>query len=197
MRLPPVAFTLSAPLLLAGAARAQNPPVQRAMLHTAAEKIANAMAAAPAAISANATIMDWPSAPGTQPAVLRQGTNGWTCFPDEPGTDGNDPMCLDGEFTKWVRAMVTHTAPQLAGVGIGYMIAPGGASGSNTDPYAMAPTADNQWGFDPPHLMIVVPDVHALAGMPTTRTAGAPWVMWSGTPYAHIMAPVTAPPPGY
>ena len=51
-----------------------------------------------------------------------------------------------------------HTTPQITTLGIGYMIAPGGGSGSNTDPYAMAATPDNQWGVHQPHVMIAVPD---------------------------------------
>jgi hypothetical protein len=45
---------------------------------TKAQKIANAMTAAPSTISAQATILDWPAKEGDQPPVLRAGTNGWT-----------------------------------------------------------------------------------------------------------------------
>jgi len=55
-------------------------------------KIQNAMSAAPPAISRHATILDWPAKEGDQPMVLRKGTNEWTCFPDDPGTPGNDPI---------------------------------------------------------------------------------------------------------
>jgi len=69
------------------------------------------------------------------------------------------------------------------------MLAPGGAWGSNSDPYGMKETADNHWGHHQPHLMILVPDPKALAGTPTDPASGGPYVMWAGTPYAHIMAP--------
>lgn len=62
---------------------------------TAEEKIANAMTAAPASIAGKATILDWPAKEGDKPAVLRAGTNGWSCLPDMPDTEGNDPACLD------------------------------------------------------------------------------------------------------
>ena len=58
----------------------------------------------------------------------------------------------------------------------------------------MKQTADNDWGYDPPHVMIVEPSPDALKGLPTSRSSGA-WVMWAGTPYAHIMAPVGSKPP--
>ena len=68
----------------------------------------------------------------------------------------------------------------------------GGAKASNSDPYAMKATSDNQWAHHPPHMMIVVPDLKSLDGISTDPANGGPYVMFKGTPYAHIMAP-TAP----
>ena len=51
---------------------------------------------------------------------------------------------------------------------------------------------DNHWGHHNPHLMIVVPDVKSLEGMSTDPANGGPYVMYAGTPYAHIMAPIGA-----
>ena len=157
---------------------------------TKEQKVANAVKAAPTSISANAKIMDWPATEGGQPTVLREGSNGWTCFPDFPDTQGDDPMCLDVTWVGLVNAVMQKKPPEVKQVGFGYMIAPGGAWGSNTDPYATKETADNQWGFDPPHLMVVFPNAALLAGIPTDRNSGGPWVMWSGTPYVHVMVPV-------
>jgi len=159
---------------------------------TREQKIANAMSAAPASVSANATILDWPAKEGDAPPVLRKGTNGWSCLADMPETEGNDPMCLDGPWMKWVEAYMSKTAPMVGSVGIGYMIAPGGAKASNSDPYAMKATSDNHWAHHPPHMMIVVPDLKSLEGISTDPANGGPYVMFKGTPYAHIMAP-TAP----
>jgi hypothetical protein len=158
---------------------------------TKAHKIANAMAAAPSTVSKDATIMDWPAAQGAQMTTLRAGTNGWTCFPDFPSTKGNDPMCVDDQWMGFMSAMMAKTAPKVSHAGIGYMTAPGGAYGSNIDPFAEKATPDNQWGYDPPHVMLLVTDASALEGIPSTRQNGMPWVMWKGTPYAHIMVPVT------
>jgi len=157
---------------------------------TSEQKIANAMSAAPSSISGKATILDWPAKEGDNPPVLRKGTNGWSCFPDMPDTEGNDPACLDAMWMKWVEAYMAKKAPHISAVGIGYMIAPGGSSGSNTDPFAMTATADNQWAHHAPHMMILVPDLKALESLPTDPQNGGPYVMYKGTPYAHIMAPV-------
>jgi hypothetical protein len=100
-------------------------------------------------------------------------------------------MCLDAAWTKWFDAYLARKDVAISSVGIAYMIAPGGGEASNTDPYAMKATADNQWSLHAPHVMIAVPDLKALDGLPTDAKNGGPWVMWKGTPYAHIMAPVT------
>jgi hypothetical protein len=157
------------------------------------QKIANAVSAAPASVSAKATILDWPAKEGDQLVVLRPGSNGWTCLPDMPESKGNDPMCIDQAWMKWVEAYTAHTAPQITSVGIGYMTAPGGGWASNTDPYAMAEAPGNQWGLHPPHLMILVPDLKSLDVVSSDPNNGGPYVMFKGTPYAHIMAPIAAP----
>ncbi len=157
------------------------------------QKIANAMSAAPSSVAAKATILDWPAKEGAAPMQLRPGSNGWTCLPDMPDTQGNDPMCLDASWMKWVEAYMAKTAPKITNVGIGYMVAPGGSHGSNSDPYAMKATNDNQWAHHPPHLMILVPDLKSLEGISTDPRNGGPYVMYKGTPYAHIMAPTSAP----
>jgi hypothetical protein len=81
--------------------------------------------------------------------------------------------------------------PQIKTVGIGYMLL-GDKGASNTDPFATGPTADNHWVVSPAHVMVLTPDSRQLDGLPTEPTNGGPWVMWKGTPYAHIMVP-TAP----
>lgn len=156
---------------------------------TTAEKIANAMSAAPSSISGKATILDWPVTEGGQPMVLRAGTNGWSCLPDMPQSEGNDPLCLDEPWMQWIEAYMSKKTPALSRVGVGYMTASGGGWASNSDPYAMKQTMDNQWGHHKPHIMIVVPDVKSLEGISTDPNNGGPYVMYAGTPYAHIMAP--------
>src|SRR5690349_3902024 len=59
----------------------------------ASDPLASAMAAAPASVSANATIIQ--AAADNSMKTLRQGSNGWTCMPDNPETPGHDPMCMD------------------------------------------------------------------------------------------------------
>lgn len=180
-------FLLAVPAALApvGSTLAQSAPGPEQ------QKIANAVSAAPPAISAQAAVMDWPATEGGALVTLRAGTNGWTCLPDFPLTKGNDPMCLDEQWMALMHAVMTKSVPKITRPGVGYMSAPGsGAWSSNTDPYATAETPDNEWGFDGPHLMLVFPDPAALEGLPNKRTPGSSFVMFAGTPYAHVMMPV-------
>ena len=66
----------------------------------------------------------------------------------------------------------------------------GDAGASNIDPYAEGPTEDNDWVVEGAHLMLLVPDNSALEGLSTDPENGGPYVMWKGTPYAHIMVPI-------
>lgn len=147
------------------------------------DKIASALSAAPEAIGDAATVMAWDG------SELRSGSNGWTCFPDVPGTPGDDPMCLDGEWVKWAEAWQGRTEPEITRLGLAYMLA-GGTDASNTDPYATEPEGGEAWVRSGPHVMVIVPDLSALEGITTDPENGGPWVMWKGTPYAHIMMPV-------
>lgn len=158
---------------------------------TAQAKIASAMSAAPAQLAGSAMIMDWPEGKNGEMKQLRAGANGWMCLPDNPATNGADPMCMDGAWQSWVQSYAARSnqAPQIDAVGISYMLQ-GDGGASNTDPFATAPTADNQWVVAGPHLMVIVPDPKMLDTMPTDPKSGAPWVMWKGTPYAHIMVPL-------
>jgi len=152
------------------------------------DPIASAETAAPAAIARAASVVTV-DANGAM-KTLRQGTNGWTCMPDAPATPGPDPMCMDANAAKWAQAWIGHKAPPEGTVGVMYMLE-GGTDASNTDPYAKQPTAENNWIKTGPHVMIVG-SKEILAGMPSgpSPDTSVPYVMWAGTPYAHLMVPV-------
>jgi hypothetical protein len=153
-----------------------------------AAKIASARSAAPAAISANATIAEM-GADGKM-TVLVKGMNGWLCMPDDPTTPGPDPMCADKVWQQWFEGYSTKKPPSVTQVGIAYML--GGEAGvaSNTDPYAMKPAAGQNWVMTPAHTMVLLPDTKQLDSYSATPSASTPYVMWKGTPYAHLMVPV-------
>ena len=155
---------------------------------TGGDPISSAESAAPASIAHNASIVT-AGANGAM-TTLRKGSNGWTCMPDAPDTPGPDPMCFDQNAASWVAAWVGHKPPPANAVGLMYMLE-GGTDASNTDPYAKAPTGGDDWVKTGPHIMVVgskeILTGHPADASPDTKV---PYVMWSGTPYAHLMVPV-------
>src|SRR6202012_2547135 len=85
---------------------------------TDAEKIADALRAGPRYITDHGTIADWDMSPTGKPRVLREGTNGWTCF---PGVQGHDPMCCDETFFNYLQDAVAQRTVNVAKLGICYM----------------------------------------------------------------------------
>ncbi|MDQ6718377.1 MAG: hypothetical protein M3Z17_08545 [Gemmatimonadota bacterium] len=160
-----------------------------ASAQSSAAKIRSAMSAAPASIGAAATVVDWPDKSGKQ-ATLRAGTNGWTCMPSQAATKyiKVNAMCFDQNFGAMLMALMANKSPDVKGVGYSYMLS-NETRESNTTPFAPAPTATNEWHHVGPHVMVVYPNGTMLAGLPTTPSNG-PYVMWSGTPYEHVMWPV-------
>ena len=148
-------------------------------------KIARAMSAAPAAISKDATIVD------VDGKVLQSGTNGWHC---QPGLMPGDkhPVCNDEVWMKLMTAVGSKADFSADRVGISYMLQ-GDAPTNNADPFDTKRDPGEVWVQEVrPHVMVVVPDKKMLEGISDDPTNGGPYVMWKGTPYAHIMVPVGA-----
>ena len=166
---------------------AKQAPAKKAA-QTDAQMIASAMRAAPAAVARNATIVTMDDS-GMH--TLRKGTNAFTCMPDNPATPGPDPMCMDKNAMEWVDAWVAHKVPPTGKVGFMYMLQ-GGTDGSNTDPYATKPEPNNHWIKTGPHVMVVGGDASFYDAYPKNPDPDTtqPYVMWAGTPYQHLMAPV-------
>jgi hypothetical protein len=170
-------------------AAAPKAAAAKAAAPTDAQLIASAMSAAPAKVAAGAAIVA-ADASGAMRTV-RPGTNGFTCMADNPATPGPDPMCMDKNSMDWAHAYLSHQPPPTGKVGLMYMLA-GGTDASNTDPYAEKPTTANHWIKTGPHIMIVGADAAFYDGYPKSPDpdTSVPYVMWAGTPYQHLMAPV-------
>jgi hypothetical protein len=103
---------------------------------------------------------------------------------------------MDDVWEKWMDAWLNKKPFKADRVAVSYMLAGEvGAGASNIDPFATAATPDNQWVSEGPHLMLLVPDAAQLDGVSTDPKNGGAYVMWKGTPYAHIMVPVGKRPP--
>lgn len=145
--------------------------------------VAQAMSAAPSAISANATVM-------VGGEVVKEGSNGWVCMPHTMPGD-NAPMCNDAVWMKMMQAVGSQSDFETDRIGISYMLQGDyGAGVSNSDPYHPDPKNADDFVETGPHLMIVVPR-EMLKGITDDPSTGGPYVMWKDTPYAHIMVPVS------
>lgn len=156
------------------------------------DKIANAVSAGPTWIREGAGVIDWPTAAGGEVVELRPSTNGWTCITDSPGSPTNDPMCLDEQWVTWLKAYLAGAEPEITAVGFAYMLQ-GGSDASNTDPALAEPAAGDEWVVSPPHVMFLSPEPLDLSLYSADHHDGGPWVMFGGTPYEHIMMPLTDP----
>jgi hypothetical protein len=144
-------------------------------------KIARAMAAGPPEIAKDARIVDQDEH-GTE-TVLREGTNGFTCFPGHPGAVGDDAQCMNAAALRWQRDFLalkpkpTNTEP-----GIVYMLS-GATDWSASDPNA---TSGNPIK-EPPHWMIMWPFDPKTSGFGSEAKQTGTWIMYAGTPWAHLM----------
>ncbi len=146
--------------------------------------MSEAMSAAPDEVAANATILD------TEGNVVREGSNGYTCQPTPADLVPPQPMCLDETWMAWADAWMNKREPSVTKPGFAYML--GGDGGvSNSDPYGFDPEAADDWVMAEQHLMLVLPDAASYDAFPTDPSYGGPWIMWKGTPYAHIMIPIS------
>jgi hypothetical protein len=153
------------------------------------EMIANALSAAPEPIAAKAAVITFDAEGKVR--TLREGSNNFTCIPDDPTNPANDPNCVDENGLEWVIALVNKTEPPEGKVGFGYMLQ-GGTTPSNVDPFAKEPPSGSHWMEEPPHVMIFNYG-DAIKDYPKpgeTADMTQPWVMWADTPYEHLMLPV-------
>ena len=160
---------------------------------SADDMVTSALSAAPAVVGEGAMVLDWPAAEGETPAMLREGDNGWTCFPDRFGTPGLDPMCFDGPAMAWVGNWMMGMEPEIETMGLSYMLM-GSYDNSNTDPFAGPPENPADGVVTGPHIMTFPVDATTLKGMSTDHTTGEPYVMFQDTPWAHLMMPTGLPP---
>lgn len=148
------------------------------------ELVRQALAAAPKDIAFGATVvMPGPDGKMTE---LKHGVNGWTCMPDNPDSPGKDPMCMDAEGLKWAQSWMAHEAqPGNTSPGLIYMLK-GGSDISATDPWAK-PDKGTQYVSSPPHYMVMWPFDAKSSGLSDKPKQTGTWIMWAGTPYAHLM----------
>ena len=151
--------------------------------------------AAPEFIGRLATII------GISGDVLREGSNGWICqsanprpVPEAGWSSAHEAMaaCHDGEGMKWMMGYMAGEKPQMTRDTFMWMLH-GDMGEDNTKPavFDKGDSTPGEWIESGPHLMLMPKDPASLAHFPTNFDTGAPYVMFSGTDYAHLMIPVT------
>jgi hypothetical protein len=181
-------LTLSTTALIANGTNSQEPDDRLAAAHssaaeadeTAQAKIARAMSAGPANVASGARIVDT-DAQG-QMVVLREGNNGFTCMPGNPKVVADPPMCVDAAALQWYADAKAHKPkPTNTVPGITYMLA-GATQRSDSDPHDTT-SMPIEIG---PHWMIMWPFDPKTTGLPTKHKATGAYIMWAGSPYAHL-----------
>src|SRR5579862_1841896 len=143
-------------------------------------KIARAMSAGPAEVAKSARIVDTDS--NGKMVVLREGNNGFTCMPGNPKVIGDPAMCADAASMQWSADFKAHKPkPTNTVPGITYMLA-GATQRSDSDP-SDTTSMPIELG---PHWMIMWPFDPKTTGLPTTHEPTGAYIMWAGSPYAHL-----------
>jgi hypothetical protein len=119
--------------------------------------------------------------------TLQTGTNGFTCRISEDGA----PLCADENGMAWMSAAASKSDP-ANNIGFIYLFA-GNTGANNNDPDRRA--AHLYWVPTGPHLLIVGPNAREMMCHPINLDVPdptQPYVMFPGTPYEHLVVPVTA-----
>jgi len=147
---------------------------------TAQAKIARAMSAGPTEGARSARIVDTDARGNV--VVLREGNSGFTCMPGNPKVVGEPAMCVDAASLQWFADAKAHKPkPTNTVPGITYMLA-GATQRSDSDPNDKTSMPIDVG----PHWMIMWPFDPKTTGLPTMHKATGAYIMWAGSPYAHL-----------
>jgi len=174
-----IILSFSIPAIAADKGKSPIPGMTRDQLITLAKS------GAPASIANQATIM----IPGEDGKLVEavMGTNGFTCIPDIDGQEDPDPMCGDAASMQWANDMMGGAAkPTNTLPGIAYM-AKGGWHYEKDGKILMKEEPGAKRIKEPPHWMLFWPFSSKTSGIPSLPNNLGTYVMWDGTPFAHLM----------
>jgi hypothetical protein len=114
--------------------------------------------------------------------ILWEGSNGFTCMPGDPKQVGRPAICADKASMQWSSDFLQHKSkPTNTAPGIIYMLA-GATQRSDSDPHdTTSPPIEVG-----PHWMIMWPFDPKATGLPTSHKPAGAYIMWAGSPYAHL-----------
>ena len=149
-----------------------------------------AMAGGPASVSRNATI-GWVDSTATF-HQMQAGTNGFTCFISRPDPIAG-PVCADSNAMAFFIAMFKGqpAPPAMSAPGMSYMARGGShyedAAGNVLMEHDLHHSATSKRVLEPPHWMLMWHYDPATSGLPVKENAAGVYIMFAGTPYAHLM----------
>jgi hypothetical protein len=116
----------------------------------------------------------------------KKSTNGFTCIPTVMNLPDPDPMCMDAAVHQWMMDLMAHAPkPTNTVPGIAYM-ARGGSHFEKDGKVVMSGDGATVVK-EPPHWMLMWPFESATTKLPTTPNPSGSYIMFDGTPYAHLM----------
>ena len=148
------------------------------------DQTALALSAAPAHIAKEAGIMIY-GADGKL-TETKKSANGFTCIPSVMNLPDPDPMCMDAAVQQWMTDRMNHAPkPTNTVPGIAYMAR--GGSHFEKDGNVVMSRDGAKIVKEPPHWMLMWPFDAAATKFPTTPNPSGVYIMFEGSPYAHLM----------
>lgn len=170
----------------------------RAQLPTADQQVAAAVLALPESMRGGATVLGY-RAGGTL-SELRKGGNGMTCLADDPESPAFHVACYHESLEPF---MARGRALRAQGVKGGMVDSTRfkeikeGTLRMPSTPAALYSLSGAAGSWDPAtnavkdgralYVVYIAGATAASTGLPTQPAAGLPWIMFPGTPKAHIM----------
>lgn len=173
-----------------------SPSPGQTTVPSAAEQVASAVQAAPEAERDRVTVIGWTEDGGT--TVLREGTSKLVCLADEPGDEEWSVACYHRSLEPFMARGRELRARGVEGEErnrVRWEEAEAGTLQMPTAPATLYVLHGDGWDAEAgavrnPFLRYVIYMPGATAestGLPTTPAEGVPWLMFPGTPGAHVM----------
>ncbi len=149
------------------------------------DQTALALSAAPKSVAREAGVMVY-GADGKLTEV-KKSENGFTCIPTMLNLPDPDPICMDGAAHQWMTDIMNN-APKPSNTipGVAYM-ARGGSHFEKNKKVVMQKEAGATVVKEPPHWMVMWPFDPATTKLPTAPNSSGSYIMFDGSPYAHLM----------
>ncbi|WP_455378455.1 hypothetical protein [Petrachloros mirabilis] len=117
---------------------------------------------------------------------VKKSSNGFTCIPTVMNLPDPDPMCMDAAVQQWMTDIMNNAPkPTNTVPGIAYMAH--GGSHFEKDGKVVMSGEGAKVVKEPPHWMIMWPFDSEATKLPTMPNPSGVYIMFDGTPYAHLM----------